>query len=197
MKSYNNIKTSTKIAMAISIALVALIFVSSIMGLIKDTQTLPAIKIAQIIANIATVIMILYYMLFGYKKPHGNSLRNIFVISAILIIARLILPHTHIENDVLRYVAKSGFGLAAILIAFVGGRLNKIKQNKILMIIIGVSLLIPSVIVAASFPEFIFMRGISSMAQPIGWLALCIAYVARFEEHKAAGLADKADVEEK
>ena len=56
MKSYNNIKTGTKIAMAISIALVALIFVSSIMGLIKDTQTLPAIKIAQIIANIATVI---------------------------------------------------------------------------------------------------------------------------------------------
>ena len=140
--------------------------------------------------------MILYYMLFGYKKPHGNSLRNIFVISAILIIARLILPHTHIENDVLRYVAKSGFGLAAILIAFVGGRLNKIKQNKILMIIIGVSLLIPSVIVAASFPEFIFMRAVSSMAQPIGWLALSLAYVARYEEHKAAGLADKADAEE-
>ena len=115
MEKNNNLKTGTKIAMAISIALVALIFVSSIMGLIKDTQTLPAIKISQIIANIATVIMILYYMLFGYKKPHGNSLRNIFVISAILIIARLILPHTHIENDVLKYVAKSGFGLAATI----------------------------------------------------------------------------------
>ena len=191
METYKNLKKSTKIGLAVSLVLVALIFISSVMGLIKDAQTVPAIKIAQIIANLVTVVMIVFYMFFGYKKPHGNSLRNIFVISSCLIIARLILPHTHIENAVLRYVAKSGFGLAAVLIAFVGGRLNKIKQNKVLMILIGILLLISSLIVAASFPEFILMRGISSMAQPIGWLALCIAYLARFEQHQAAGLEDK------
>lgn len=193
METNKNLKKSTKFWLIVSVILVAMIFFSSVMGLINDNQTIQAIKISQIIANLATVVMILFYMFFGFKKPHGNSLRNIFVISAILIIARLILPHNHIENAVLRYVAKSGFGLSAILIAFVGGRLHKIKQNKIMMIIIGILLLISSVIVATSFPNFIFMRFISSMAQPVGWLALCIAYLARFEQHKSAGIADKAE----
>ena len=191
MESNKNLKKGTMVGLIVSIVLTAAVLISSVMGLIKDDQTGQAIKIAQLIANLITVALISFYAFAGYKKPHGNSLRNVFLIFAALIIARLILPHSHIENDILRYVAKSGFGLSAILIAFVGGRLHKIKQNRVLMIIIGALLLISSVIVVTSFPGFILMRCISNLAQPIIWTALCLAYLVRFEQHKAAGLEEK------
>jgi len=79
-------------------------------------------------------------------------------------------------------------GIVAMLIAYICGRLNRIEKNKILMIVVGVILVALAAIQVIGTSRF--MRSITSISNVVYWLTLCLAYIARYEEHKEAGLSD-------
>ena len=81
--------------------------------------------------------------------------------------------------------------IASVLIAYMSGRLNRIDQNRIIMIVVGVLFAISIVMMGIIHEEFSWVSFIRSLSLPICWAALCLAYTARFEEHKIAGLEDK------
>ena len=193
METKNNLKKGAKIGLIIMTVLILASFVITVMGFMRPSTTAPLVKNAQIAANLLTMVLTAVYAFWGYKKPHGNSLRISFLLFAAFTAARLVIPRSPIGNETLRYIAEGTLALSAILISYMGGRLHKIKKNKILIAVVAVLLFASSLIVVTSFPEFNFMRCVSNMTQVICWIALSISYLARFEEHRAAGLADKQD----
>ena len=191
METYKNLKKGAKIGLAVTMILTVITFVAAVLGLLNTHDDALPVKNMQILANLAMMILIAVYAFVGYKKPHGNSLRVTCLIFAAMVMARLVLPRGTIPNAALGFIAAGCTGLAAILISYIGGRLGKLEQNKILMTVVGVLLTASAVIVISSFPEFNIMRCISNLTQVVCWADIGFAYVARYEQHKAAGLADK------
>ena len=82
-------------------------------------------------------------------------------------------------------------GASIILISYMAGRLNRIKENRIIIVLVLILL-----IVRAIFEN----GGLRNL--PVGlneiymWLALSASYLFRYREHREAGLLDKAQAEE-
>lgn len=136
---------------------------------------------------ISLVIYILtgFYALFGYKKPHGNMLKYLFIAFAVSQILNVCLSN-NAENaiDVILSVCSC---LAALILMYVSGRFHKIEKNRVLLIVAGI-LLFAAMILPLFTNSFIINGCFNSCTAPIMLLALGFAYTARFEEHKAAGL---------
>lgn len=166
-------------------------------------------------------LLVLYYALLGYKKPHGNMLRYTMLFFAILIIFLLVvdpalksssaqpLPPDSAEGiadiapdgaipappaddaetgEPVPYAKSISFGLAclaAVLIAYVAGRLNKIKTNRVLILIAGAMLL------ARCFVSDFHAGKMPANANEFNmWLAMAMSYLCRYQQHKEAGLID-------
>ena len=203
MKTYKNIKKSTKIGLILSIVFIILGIGCTIFNLIPTSEP-PALPeggameqgpglSAQISVPgwvrscVALVLYLLtaFYAIIGYKKPHGNLLKYLFIAFAVSIIL-----NTSMESA--GPIVTPCFCLAALSIVYVSGRFQKINQNRILLVIAGVFLL-PQLLFPLFSGSFLINTFFNGITPLILLFALGFAYTARYEEHKAAGLADKAD----
>ncbi len=132
------------------------------------------------VMSLAVSALIGYYAFVGYRKPHGNLLKTIIVISTVIPIiavyqyARLGLPWRAI-------IATIGIGLCC----YVAGRLHRVKQNIIFMSIV---LALRIVAVILCLRDGILTIG--TFTHIIIWIDIFVAYVLRYKEHKEAGLQD-------
>lgn len=89
------------------------------------------------------------------------------------------------------YIFQIARGAVVVLSTFTAGRLDRLKQNTVLMVISAILLLATSVecIVICKATDLISILLLSNFF--ILWLDLMIAYLFRYYSHKEAGLADK------
>lgn len=190
MEKYKNLKKGTKVGLIISAILLAAVLVNNVFSVVKT------FSIGQIPGGIASIIdavmcvIILLYVFFGYKKPHGNMLKFVYFMFAI----SLALQGTLEIASNGHYAIGDLCVLVALLIAYVAGRLHKIEKNKFTLILVGLLILAKTIVVFLTSPiPFVFLIIFGQITPIIIFATLCFAYAARFEEHKAAGLEDKQD----
>ena len=150
----------------------------------------------ELVSYIVLFIATLYYVLIGYKKPHGNLLRWTFLLLAFHYINGIInvamqIYNTNYNVDIMLIIIGL-IGISALLIAYVSGRLDKIKKNYALLIVITLAQITISVLFIILYgvwsnPKFV----IWNFSICLLWINLVIAYLIRYREHKEAGLSDK------
>ncbi len=174
----------------------------------KQNKFVLAIIVIAVIMNLVTVIMIpfqnfsvgdliltaitsiehlavLYYVLFGYKRPHGNMLRYVMLLFALsLALELIILISAFTQFNLALSVAK------ALCIPYIAGRLNKIEQNKVLMPLVLILFLIDAMYYCVIIKSQSFIDCYRIFGQAIEWFAISAAYFVRYKEHREAGLAD-------
>ena len=213
METYKNLKKGTKIGLIISFIFVILGIGWMVFNLIS-TPKLPALPEGSAIGSGAqgvgpasfvvpgwvkdAVYLVLYlltafYALFGYKKPHGNLLKFVFFVFAITLVLNGI---GGVDTSVVSLIVATFACLSALLLTYVAGRLHKVEQNRFLLVVTGALLLVSQILPSFYIP-FNFAPIGNALTPLIVLLTLGFAYTARYEEHKAAGLADKADAKEK
>ncbi len=186
----------------IVLALLSIIGLTCIISGIKQYFGVFAVS-PSFIAWVITLASIIYYALAGYKLPHGNLLRFIFLLLSLTCLNGVIdtaqlIPY-HEVSDLNNLLLIIGFdGISVLLIAYVGGRLDKIKKNYLPIVLITIAQLgesIVSVFVYDSFTAFsgwsCFVQVVWSFTNCIIWFDIAFAYILRYKEHKEAGLTDK------
>jgi len=134
------------------------------------------------ISYIVDSALIFYYAFYGYQRPHGNLLKFIILIFAA---TRLISVFA---------MAQFGRTLEAVnnaiiigLLCYMAGRLHRVKQNMIIMIIVAILIVLGIVLV---FINTMVPGTMGAFTSLIIWIDICVAYVLRFREHHLAGLED-------
>jgi len=170
------------------VALVALAGVwSAVIELIKFAQ-LPEWNFFALNAiAILVYILLLYYVFIGYKKPHGNLLRYLLLAFA-LCIALTVVFLIKLSFDDLS--GKTTLIIAAMMITYMAGRLNKLRQNIVIMIVVAILLAVSLIGFFKAFGFMSFHNTYAVICFVIQWIMLCAAYLVRFKEHKEAGLMD-------
>lgn len=126
------------------------------------------------------LILISYYAFVGYKKPHGNLLKYVMLVFALFNLTYIPCYVSMLDTQATVICA-----IEIGLICYVSGRLAKVKQNMILMILITVCELV--------FNGLDIIYGyinIDTIGPLAIWLDICVAYFLRYKEHKEAGLQD-------
>ena len=135
-------------------------------------------------------ILVLYYAFVGYKKPHGNLLRYLYFIFGLIAIFTEIsnsLDREALINEIAIYSAV----LSGSIIIYISGRLDKFEKNKVLLFLSGTLLLINRFLFSIALPKMPLLVTASRYTKLILFISLALAYVARYNEHKEAGLQDK------
>ncbi len=188
-------KNNSKILMYVIQALTLLGFLSTIAWLVVSFN--PGLKEQTVLSIISLIVYVIVflYALFGYKKPHGNMLRYTFIIFAV----SLALYAYGSQTSPVSTVSVIINVLCTVPVAYVAGRLHKFNQNKVLLYIALVMLLIAGLmdcilLTQNMVPEvsgFIFVvLKFGAFNKFILGLALATTYVNRFHTHKEAGLLD-------
>jgi len=129
---------------------------------------------------------VIYYVLFGYKKPHGNLLRYLMLAYAVTLGINLAaFPTSFTQLDLILSIASLMF------IPYIAGRLNKIKQNKVLIPVVFALLIVSEMVYLVDFESPSFLIYVRTFGQAMEWFAISAAYFVRYKEHKEAGLTDK------
>ena len=72
-------------------------------------------------------LFVLYYGVWGYKKPHGNLLRYLMLLLAAVTAATILMQIDHWDAP---WPVIFSSNLAAVLIGYMAGRLPKVKKNR-------------------------------------------------------------------
>ena len=149
---------------------------------------------------VAWVIMfaaIIYYTFAGYKRPHGNLLRAIYILMSLTCLNGVIDSAKYMNlfegNELNMQLLIVGLdGICVLLIAYVGGRLDKIKKNYLPLILITAAQVVKSVLFISLYGAWSdLVRFVWNFSTCILWLDIAFAYILRYREHKEAGLTDK------
>ena len=179
-------KKNTSILIAkIVVLLLCILYVISAVGVIINKPNLKSI------IGIVVICLTVYYMFVGYKIPHGNLLKYLFIIVDLTALFYFWDSFTQMEKafDVYELLLL----LQIAIIAYVAGRLNKFKENIALLSIVFIMEVITfsHASVVFNIPADSIMRRINVYNLAIIQLAMIVSYIARYKEHKEAGLADK------
>ena len=188
MKTYKNLKKGTKIGLIVSAVLLLAVLVNDVFAISQAFASGVNDAAIMLITDSVMSLLVLLYAFWGYKKPHGNMLKITFLVYAV---------YTAFQG-MIEISTRSGYVISALVIltglilAYIAGRLNRIEQNVWFLALVGLFLLVRTVIHCVMFPVVFGFTDLFGRLTPIiTFAALGFAYVARFEEHKAAGLADK------
>jgi len=154
------------------------------------------------ISGIPMIVSLIFVALYGfwlYKKPHGNMLKYamllfafasiISAVSVIIMDMDYISTSEKIKYDIAFKIVKI---LCASAICYGAGRLNRIKQNRILFPIIDLLFLVESVSMFFTYSnDYSVLIMFSYFNFTIAFTTLMIAYFVRYKEHREAGLTDK------
>ena len=133
----------------------------------------------------------IYYAISNFKVPHGNLLKYLFLVFSLMCLVGFLCDdaaestfktYTFI-NQILR-------GVVVIFSAYIAGRLDRIKENTVLLVVNGLILLVTSIvnIVLYKITDLTLIIFMSSFF--ILWVNLTIAYIFRYYGHKEAGSED-------
>ena len=169
--------------------IIGVLLLAEIANLVYDsiTRTLFTYNLLSLIEIIGVAL----YVFWLYKIPHGNMLKYAMLLSALSIVVHsvsAIYQHGDMPVEVFPPI------LAACLLFYVAGRLNRIEQNKYLLPIIVIVLLVSCIIEWTHISTNTVNMVSKYLKVPrhfISVLTLMIAYFVRYKEHKEAGLIDK------
>ena len=171
--------------------LIAKVLVLLLCVLYLVSATVVIITTQSIRSNMGIIVigLTLFYMFAGYKLPHGNLLRYLFIIVALEALFsfwnKFSLAEKIFETDELLML------LEMVIVAYVAGRLNKFKKNILLLCIALLLVAIPCYHAAMALPTTYAIEIITPFDKPIILLTLIVSYIARYTEHHEAGLEDK------
>jgi len=175
-------KKQNKFVLAIIVIAVLLNLVTVLMLPFRE---FPIILLFEAVAVVIEHVAVMYYVLFGYRKPHGNLLRYVMLLFALTLAIDLVGIHNEYSTF---YVALSV--AYVFLISYIAGRLNKIEQNRVLMSLVLILFIIDSVSSCIFDKPQTFIEGYRLFGTTIEWFTLSAAYFVRYREHKEAGLSD-------
>lgn len=189
METYKNLKKSTKIGLIVSMIFIVFGFGITAFGIFSmiGAETVKPTHMIHNAVDVLLYIATVFYVFIGYKKPHGNALKMLFIVFAVNIAVNASISSGN--ASVSKLIPAVCGNLAALTIAYVAGRLHKIETNRILLAIAGLFLLVFYLVPMLSMPWRI--DRLFGCTQLLVLLATAFAYTARYEEHRAAGLADK------
>lgn len=169
----------------------AIIVIAVIMNLVTIVTIIPFqyFSVAGLILSAITSIehlAVVYYVLYGYRKPHGNLLRYTMLLFAITLGTALVLYGK--EYSMLNFALPVA---EILLIPYIAGRLNKVEQNKVLVPFVLILFIIDAISFCFTFESQSFIYYYLTFGQAIEWFAISAAYFVRYKEHKEAGLTDK------
>ena len=173
------------------IVLAALSAAELIVNVVFTIQRYPVSAILfELVPYTFLFIAIAYYAAAGYKKPHGDLLRAVFLVFSFSCFGTIV-SQVAFEGSVGTVSFVIFMGIVALLTAYTGGRLDKIKKNYTLLIIITLALLVKSILDYLALPVKSFLILLWVFSTFVLWLDIAFAYILRYKEHKEAGLADK------
>ena len=135
--------------------------------------------------------LILYYAIVNFKVPHGNLLKYLFIAFSAMTFVGLLAGSSSSgvpQEDI--YLYQLLRGVVVIASAYIGGRLDRIKENIYYIIVCAFILLGTSIvnIVLYDITDFISIVFFSNFF--ILWLDLALAYIFRYYGHKEAEKAE-------
>lgn len=174
----------------------------------------------QLYIVLAELILVFYYVVAGYKKPHGNLFRYLMWGFVLFMLFEL---NASIEQSAQVPVILCVFSI--IFTSYLSGRLNKFKQNQVicaLVFLMGLAINIirstgASMMSGGLPPEGLPPEGLAPAGMPpagvppegmggadigisgiifnftssILWIDLMFSYVVRYHMHKEAGFESK------
>jgi len=167
----------------------AIIVIAVLVNLIILDATFLSNFTVDSLINVAFVsiehLAVIYYVLIGYRKPHGNLLRYVMLLFALTIGIDLVIygkgyPMLNFALPVAEI----------LLIPYIAGRLNKVEQNKILVSLVMALFIIDALSFGFTLESKSFILYLVIFGQAIEWFAISAAYFVRYKEHKEAGLTD-------
>ena len=188
MKMFEGLSKKTKIGIVVSIVLCVILLINSVAGIVRQINGGKLIALIHACLSLVVALITIWYALIGYKKPHGNSLRFAYFIFSLAIGLRAIADSTGSEQ----------FGkgvlllIAALILAYISGRLNKIEKNKKLLLLVGILFFADAIIsiIGARKPTLTLFRITNILSSMAFLFAFGLAYIARYEAHKEAGIED-------
>lgn len=145
------------------------------------------LRILTIIMSLATI----YYVATGYNVPHGNGFKYLCLAFAIYVAITLAVK-TLFGTDTLLGVEVVTDLITVLAVPYMAGRLHKFKKNVVIIFIVAAAAIVYGIAQAIIFgktPATVC----GSFGKLLMWAAIAIAYVARFNAHKEAGLKDKEE----
>lgn len=194
----NSFSNSTKIGIIVLTVLSIVVAFSYVYSSIMYYSGLHLL--IEVIPTVFLFIAVAYYALKGYKKPHGDLLRYVFLVFAIknfvAIIADVmslveleVIDSSSITNALLEITLR---GVSIIITAYVSGRLDKVEKNKVLLVILVLSHLANMILWDVVYFEYSsIIDFLWYSASFVFSLDLVFAYTLRYRKHKEAGLEDK------
>jgi len=179
-------KKSNKVVISIMMVLIAFGLAWSIFNFIMYSEdSTPQIRITDIVMY----LLVAYYGLWGYKKPHGNILKYLMLLFGVSLIPSILVS---VSGSYVSQILQIIMSIAVLLVGYISGRLYKFQTNRILIIIVTAIFIFRLFTMPMLFPTVtnpILLLG--PLNQVILWLAICVAYFSRYQLHKEAGLQDK------
>ena len=160
-----------------------------VLSAISCIITFPRVKSISKIIDFVVTCLTVYYMFVGYKKPHGDLLRYLFIIFTLEYMFDLWYNATihSITLSIYELLCMTAFAITA----YVSGRLNKFKENIVLLSIALALSVITNVHAIVALNIAAPLEKIVVFCKAIVLAALTISYITRYQEHKEAGLEDK------
>jgi len=164
----------------------------TIMGILSLCMIVVTITTIQynLITGISRLISLTFVALYGfflYKKPHNNFLKFAMLLYAI---ADIFNAAMYLSDDK-SFVTNAARLFIAAGVIYCAGRLDRIEQNRIILLVIDGIGLILSITNAIIYSSSVgFLMTIRIFGTFIMLTTLIIAYFVRYEEHKEAGRSE-------
>ena len=135
-------------------------------------------------------VTIIYYVFYGYKVPHGNSLKYIMLFFALMLVNAISLeaggkyPALDSQKIMLSVMIT---GICIILVSYASGRLDRFEKNIYLFVLVLIMLFVRAVIMV-NYKTLMF----AYLSDMIIWIDIICAYSIRYTQHKEAGLKAQA-----
>lgn len=133
---------------------------------------------------------VFYYAFYGYKVPHGNSLKFIMLFFAMILVNSMSLEaggkYPVLENQTIM-LSTMVTGVCTVLVAYASGRLDRFEKNIYLFVLVLILLFVRAVIMV-KFKTLMY----TNFSDMIIWIDIICAYSIRYTQHKEAGTKAQA-----
>ena len=133
---------------------------------------------------------VFYYGIYGYQKPHGNMIRYLLLILAVYVAYSITIM---VERWDISGIIFTASNLAAVFIAYIAGRLNKVSKNIVWAVVITVLLLIKSFWPIEDNLSVYALFVLDRTMPLFMWATVAFIYFFRYKEHKQAGIEADSD----
>ena len=165
--------------------ILALCIVGIVMTILSQGGPVPSLRDVMVYVGYG---MVLFYALVGYRFPHGNLFKyTLLAFAALLVVTLLLNPFlagSAGEETVRLNLMEMGFlGAILVLVSYMAGRLNRLKENEIIVGAVFLLFLARAILVkyepgkiSVGFNEFNM------------WIVLACSYLFHYHAHRDAGL---------